>query len=268
MQGDADSRRLQFGAHIMMHAPGTATNMQLQQVEVREAGQAFRLGRYPVHLHMNGAKPDTYVVGCAIHHTYNRALTMHGTNETLIKDNVAFDSMGHQFFVEDGSEALNTFDGNLGILARQSHALLSTDVTPANFWITNPNNTVINNVAAGSTAGYGFWYRCEGHSRCQRGPSETGCTRVTLDIKGAHEKQGAGRSRYQRAHQRRSLKASAPSSRRWGGLRTTGRTPPCSTACASSPSSSRARSRAARPPQGAAPPSGPTSATSRGTATA
>ena len=130
-------------------------------MQVRQAGQAFRLGRYPVHLHMNGEMPDTYMKGCAIHHTYNRAMTMHGTNSTLIQRNVAFDSMGHQFFIEDGSESKNTYDGNLAILARQSHALLSTDVTPANFWLTNPNNTVINNVAAGSTAGYGFWYRCD-----------------------------------------------------------------------------------------------------------
>jgi hypothetical protein len=72
---------------------------------VRHAGQAFRLGRYPVHFHMNGELPESYVKGSAIHHTYNRALTMHGTNSTLVQRNVAFDSMGHQFFIEDGSEA-------------------------------------------------------------------------------------------------------------------------------------------------------------------
>lgn len=130
------------------------------QVEVRRAGQAFRLGRYPLHFHMSGARPGNYVRGCAVHHTYNRAVTMHGTNETIVAHNVAFDTLGHQFFVEDGSEAGNTYDGNLAMLARQSHALLATDTTPANFWMTNPNNTVINNVAAGTTDGYGFWYRC------------------------------------------------------------------------------------------------------------
>jgi hypothetical protein len=55
---------------------------------------------------------------------------------------------------------MNVYDGNLAMLARQSNALLSVDTTPANFWMTNPNNTVINNVAAGTTDGYGFWYRC------------------------------------------------------------------------------------------------------------
>jgi hypothetical protein len=92
-------------------------------VQVRQAGQAFRLGRYPLHYHMNGPLPDSYVKGSAIHHTYNRAMTMHGTNATLVQNNVAFDSLGHQFFIEDGSEAMNTYvDGHHArkLLADQS----------------------------------------------------------------------------------------------------------------------------------------------------
>lgn len=166
VEGDPDSERFMFGAHIMMHSPPELgeeqSSMWIEQVEVRRAGQAFRLGRYPIHFHMCGARAGNYVKGSAIHHTYNRAVTMHGTNETLIQSNVAFDSLGHQFFVEDGSEAMNVYDGNLAMLARQSNALLAVDTTPANFWMTNPNNTVINNVAAGTTHGYGFWYRCDG----------------------------------------------------------------------------------------------------------
>jgi hypothetical protein len=49
-------------------------------------------------------------------------------------------------------------EGNLGIWTRTSDALLETDTTPATFWITHPNNTVVRNRAAGSE-GYGFWYR-------------------------------------------------------------------------------------------------------------
>ncbi len=40
---------------------------------------------------------------------------------------------------------------------RRSDALLITDTTPAVFWVTHPNNTYINNRAAGSTNGYGYW---------------------------------------------------------------------------------------------------------------
>lgn len=40
-------------------------------------------------------------------------------------------------------------DGNLGMLTRATPALLNTDTTPATFWITHPNNTIVNNRAAG-----------------------------------------------------------------------------------------------------------------------
>jgi hypothetical protein len=43
----------------------------------------------------------------------------------------------------------NLFEGNLGFHTLVSNALLNTDTTPASFWITNPNNTYRNNVAAG-----------------------------------------------------------------------------------------------------------------------
>lgn len=46
----------------------------------------------------------------------------------------------------------NLFEGNLGFHTLVSNALLNTDTTPATFWITNPNNTYRNNVAAGGRA--------------------------------------------------------------------------------------------------------------------
>lgn len=71
---------------VMAHKMGASDgNMWLQQVEVRQAGQAFRLGRYPLHFHMQGDMTGNYVKGSTIHHTYNRAMTVHGTNGTLIQ---------------------------------------------------------------------------------------------------------------------------------------------------------------------------------------
>ena len=43
--------------------------------------------------------------------------------------------MGHAFFIEDGIETKNRIEGNLGILTKKSQSLLSTDVTPATFWV-------------------------------------------------------------------------------------------------------------------------------------
>lgn len=53
-----------------------------------------------------------------------------------------------------------------------SLTLLQSDVTVASYWITNPNNIVRRNYAAGSDF-YGFWYEIKQHPD---GPS------ATLDI--------------------------------------------------------------------------------------
>jgi hypothetical protein len=60
--------------------------------------------------------------------------------------------------LQDGSETGHTIEGNLGIMTRESYTLTNSDTTPATFLISNPNNTVRFNRAAGS-AGLGFWLR-------------------------------------------------------------------------------------------------------------
>ena len=65
------------------------------QIEFRRTGQAFRLGRYSLHYHLHGdLQYNQYVRGCAFHDTWNRALTVHGTHNALVQDNVAFNVMG------------------------------------------------------------------------------------------------------------------------------------------------------------------------------
>ena len=54
---------------------------------MRYAGQGFRLGRYPVHIHMVGAVRNSYVRKNSIHHTYNRAVAIHGVHYLRVQDN-------------------------------------------------------------------------------------------------------------------------------------------------------------------------------------
>ena len=67
-----------------------------------------------------------------------------------LTSNVAYDTMGHAFFTEDGNEFGNLLEGNLGLLTRASQALLNTDTSPATFWVVHPNNTLRGNRAAGA----------------------------------------------------------------------------------------------------------------------
>ncbi|MEQ2198278.1 Fibrocystin-L [Xenoophorus captivus] len=119
----------------------------------------LRLGRYPIHWHLMGnINYKSYVRGCAIHQTFNRAVTIHNTHQLLVEHNVIYDIMGGAFFIEDGIETENILQYNLAVFVKQSTSLLNDDVTPAAYWVTNPNNIIRHNAAAGGTH-FGFWYR-------------------------------------------------------------------------------------------------------------
>jgi len=65
--------------------------------------------------------------------------------------------MGHTFFIEDAVETKCRLERNLAVQTKRSWSLLNTDQTPASFWITNPDNILRGNHAAGSDR-YGYWY--------------------------------------------------------------------------------------------------------------
>ena len=165
---DDDSVENQYGAHIMLHSPGDQSlTGRISYVELTQVGQAFQLGRYPIHFHMIGTVHGSYIKGNAIHHTYNRACTIHGVHYLTLEDNFAYQTMGHTFFIEDAAETNNYLRRNLVMKSMRSWSLLNTDQTPASFWITHPTNFFIDNHAAGSEK-YGFWFDLQTHAT---GPS-------------------------------------------------------------------------------------------------
>uniref|UniRef100_A0A8C5R062 PKHD1 like 1 n=1 Tax=Leptobrachium leishanense TaxID=445787 RepID=A0A8C5R062_9ANUR len=157
-----ESNSDQFGGCIMFHAPKQDKNLaigRIEYVEISHVGQAFQLGRYPINFHLMGdLQFKSYVRGCGIHQTYNRAVTISNTHHLLVEHNVIYDIMGNAFFFENGVEHGNVLQYNLAIFVRQSTSLLNDDLTPAAYWVTNPNNTIRHNAAAGGTH-FGFWYR-------------------------------------------------------------------------------------------------------------
>ena len=160
IRGNDASTNSGFGGHMMIMEGAQA---RIEGVEFDNMGQRNVLRHYPVHFHMDGNAPDSYLRTSSIHHSFNRCVTIHGTNQLTVADNVCFDHIGHGFFMEDGAERRNVISGNLGLGTRENdNGLLPTDDNPATFWITNPNNTLRNNVAAGSD-GIGFWYALPEH---------------------------------------------------------------------------------------------------------
>ena len=79
-----------------------------------------RLGRYPIHFHINGDSEGSYVKGCSIHHTHNRAINIHDTHKLLIENNVVYNGKGGVIFLEDSIETGNVLQYNLVVFVKAS----------------------------------------------------------------------------------------------------------------------------------------------------
>ncbi|MGF1453889.1 MAG: Ig-like domain-containing protein [Alphaproteobacteria bacterium] len=160
----------QFGGHTMVMMGG---QMRISGAEFTHMGQAGLLGKYPAHWHLNGDVSGQYIENSSFHHTFNKGLTVHGARNARVEDNVTFETIGHSYFLEDGSEVGNQFIDNLGINARRpasrNEATEKSDFnSPSVFWVENAENTFHGNHAAGSDSA-GFWFELRGVNGDSRG---------------------------------------------------------------------------------------------------
>ena len=176
VMGDDSSNTNGFGGHIMV-MPGA--NAHLSNVELYQMGQRGIVARYPIHWHLNGETSGQYIESSSIHKSFNRAVTVHGTSDVRVEDTVAYDIPGHAYFLENGNEERNQFIRNLAINIYRpapADAILTSDFlfnepqnrSPAAFWITNPANIFVGNVAAGSP-GTGYWFALRANAHEFRG---------------------------------------------------------------------------------------------------
>ena len=191
VQASEDAAQTFFGGHIMAMV---TSKMYVEGVELNRMGQNLELARYPIHWHLVGdTGKGQYVRNAAIHDTFNRCVTVHGTNFLRVENNVTYNTVGHCFFMEDGIEHSNEFVHNLAIQTKchtskpceptnlaaagestverqaigprgqqSTDVLLPSDNTVSSYWITNPDNSYRDNVAAGSDAN-GFWMSLPEH---------------------------------------------------------------------------------------------------------
>lgn len=162
IQGDSGSVNTGFGGQSMFMRGST---VQIAGVEFYHMGQFKSLARYPVHWHLAGNASGSYIENSSVDHSFNRCITIHGTDNVMVRENVTFDTIGHCYFLEDGSETHNLLEYNLGVetlAAPSGENLLPSDTQPATFWVTNPDNYLIGNVSAGSVA-EGFWFALPEH---------------------------------------------------------------------------------------------------------
>jgi hypothetical protein len=135
--------------HTMYHRNSAGA---ISYAEFRYLGKEGVLGRYALHYHLVGdTMRGSSVIGASIWDSGNRWLTIHGTNYLVVRDCVGYQSVGHGFFLEDGTEAYNVLDHNLAVQAYHGKPLpkqmLPFDGNEgAGFWWANSLNTFTRNV--------------------------------------------------------------------------------------------------------------------------
>jgi hypothetical protein len=192
--GTTSGMNLGIGAHAMF-MPGSGT-ITIDSVQFDKMGQTGQVGRYPIHWHLGANRSGDILRNSSVTNSNNRGVVVHGAQGLLIEGNVLHDIHGHGLFMEDGAEFNNQFLSNivLGIhrvggnnrndpfivpgvtrgsdgrvngaaprngLGESSHdtgqQVFERFLSSSAYWITNPDNTWIGNVSAGSE-GTGFWF--------------------------------------------------------------------------------------------------------------
>ena len=90
-----------IGGHlIVLHTP--MVKQHLEGAMFVNFGQQTRLGRYPLHFHMSECVHGSTLAKNVIWKSNQRCIVVHGTHNLTLSENVAYDTRGHCFMLEDG----------------------------------------------------------------------------------------------------------------------------------------------------------------------
>jgi hypothetical protein len=144
--------------HTMYHRNSAGS---IHYAEFRHLGKRDEKGRYSIHFHLAGdTMRGSSVIGASIWDSHNRWITIHGTDALVIRDNVGYKSVGHGYFLENGTEINNIIDHNLAALVLPGKPQKEQEVPfdlnrGAGFWWANSQNSFTRNVAV-ECAEYGY----------------------------------------------------------------------------------------------------------------
>ncbi|MGH7065728.1 MAG: hypothetical protein ACREET_16770, partial [Stellaceae bacterium] len=175
-----------FGGHTVFRQG--FKQVQIQGVELADLGQGGKMGHYPVHFHKaRQVPPDTFVKDSSVNVSNTRWYVVHDTQGVTFQRDVGWESIGHGYYLEDGTEADNNFYSDIGIFARaaieneqnprkvpgilgwndpdteglspkRGFPYRSDSEYPTVFWITNGWNNFQGDMAAGAGAcGSAYW---------------------------------------------------------------------------------------------------------------
>ncbi|MCE9624327.1 MAG: hypothetical protein K8R69_02565, partial [Deltaproteobacteria bacterium] len=96
--------------------------VSVQGVEFEKFGKD-QLASYPIHFHMAGdvSAKKPLINANSIHHSYNKCVTLHMTDNVTVENNVCVRVVGHMFYEEMGYESGIRFLHNLGLGAMSNY---------------------------------------------------------------------------------------------------------------------------------------------------
>eukprot|EP01129_Flabellula_baltica_P004624 TRINITY_DN1621_c0_g1_i1.p1 TRINITY_DN1621_c0_g1~~TRINITY_DN1621_c0_g1_i1.p1 ORF type:complete len:1091 (-),score=249.93 TRINITY_DN1621_c0_g1_i1:37-3309(-) len=165
-----------YGAHVMVS--GHSGEMRISGTSCSNCGQQNILGRYPFHFHLMGDGSNTHVSyfqDSSVINSNFRSFVVHGTNNTRVLRNIAYNVWGMSFYLEDGVEEKNIFMYNLAAhthpilkpadggwgqegedFAFSRDRILPADASASGYYVSNSYNTFIGNGASGGWSGFAF----------------------------------------------------------------------------------------------------------------
>eukprot|EP01104_Vermistella_antarctica_P014912 TRINITY_DN4788_c0_g1_i1.p1 TRINITY_DN4788_c0_g1~~TRINITY_DN4788_c0_g1_i1.p1 ORF type:complete len:1129 (+),score=274.08 TRINITY_DN4788_c0_g1_i1:159-3545(+) len=162
-----------YGGHVMIRDNAIA---RVEGARFNNMGQQNVLARYPLHFHLLGSAPESYIRENSFTNGFFRCAVIHGTNDTTVSYNVAYNNDGSCYYVEDGVEEKNMFSYNLGIQVnfigeasdvqnngqsgtvhwQDSKHVQPADTSASVFYFSNAYNYIVGNAAVGGFAAIGF----------------------------------------------------------------------------------------------------------------
>ena len=138
-----------YGGHIMAM---DGADLHLSGVELAYMGQQGILGRYPVHAHELGDAGSFVVENTSIHHSFQKGITVHSTDNATVDNNVIYEVNEQGLFLEDGGSG-SLITNNVIANVR------STGRETAGIWIETEGQIIQNNTVSGVEGNGVEWER-------------------------------------------------------------------------------------------------------------
>ena len=89
--------------------------MDMRYARVEFCGQRPVMGRYCLHFHLLKKCPRCVFQGNAVVDGEHIGITVHGTHDAVVDQNVVWDAKANGLYIEDGNELRNTLNQNVMI---------------------------------------------------------------------------------------------------------------------------------------------------------